>query len=395
MSINQLLRQTILASALLAASVMAQTPYDEGQKALREQSWTAAAEQFKKAIESDKANADAAMYWRANALYQASRKNEAEHQIRSLERKFPDSRWLKEAQILQIEHQGTESIVRSTSDDSGLDDELRMFALVQLMDRDPQRALPLVLETLKNTESESVRNDALFVLGMSDEPAAMQAIAEVARDTNNPELQANAIHMLGAASTESSLALLEDLYDDSASHTMKQAIIHAHISADESGFLLAMLKSEKNPQLQRDIIHALGAMDASEELGGLYSSLTDHESRLAVLESLAIADDSEGLIKILKVEKDQELRMAAIRSLSINGDAAGADYLVTLYPNGSSEEKAAVIQSMMIMDNVDGLISLLKQETDPGLKREILQMLTVMDSEESDEYLFQLLENKG
>ena len=47
MLINQLLRQTILASTLLAASVMAQTPYDEGQKALREQSWTAAAEQFK------------------------------------------------------------------------------------------------------------------------------------------------------------------------------------------------------------------------------------------------------------------------------------------------------------------------------------------------------------
>ncbi len=515
MSINQLLRQTILASALLAASVMAQTPYDEGQKALREQSWTAAAKQFKQAIKSDKANADAAMYWRAHALYQASRKNEAERQIRSLERKFPDSRWLKEAQVLQIEHQGTESIVRSTSDDSGLDEELRIFALAQLMDRDPQRALPLVLETLKNTESESVRRDALFVLGMSDEPAAMQAIAEVARDTDNPELQVNAIHMLGAASTRSSLALLEELYDDSANHIVKQAIIHAHISADEPGSLLTMLKSEKNPQLQRDIIHSLGAMDATseletlyptftdrqtkvavleafsisgdtellkqvlsietdpelrkaaiygiameggkdaaeyiesiyvnagnkdektiileslvmmdhaedlalkivhtesdpelqrkaiqilgiidatEELGGLYSSLTDHESRLAVLESLAIADDSEGLIKILKVEKDQELRMAAIRSLSINGDAAGADYLVSLYPKGSSEEKAAVIQSMMVMDNVNGLISLLKQETDPGLKREILQMLTVMGSEESDEYLFQLLENKG
>jgi HEAT repeat protein len=343
----------------------------------------------------------------------------------------------------------------------------------------------------------------------------MQAIAEIARDTSNSELQANAIYMLGAASTESSLALLEGLYTDSASHTVKEAIIHAHISADEPGFLLDMLKTEKNPQLQRDIIHSLGAMDATseleslyptftdrrskvavlealsiagdieplkhvikvetdpklrkaaihgiameggkdaadfieslyanatdkeektiileslvmmdyaeslalkivrsesdpelqrqaihvlgimdatEELGGLYASLTDHGARLAVLESMAITDDSRGLIKILEVETDQELRMAAIHSLSINGDAAGADYLVTLYPKGSSEEKAAVIQSMMIMDNVDGLISLLKQETDPGLKREILQMLTVMGSEESDDYLFELLESKG
>lgn len=49
----------------------------------------------------------------------------------------------------------------------------------------------------------------------------------------------------------------------------------------------------------------------------------------------------------------------------------------------------------MIMENVEALISLLKTETNPELKRELLQMLTIMDSAESDEYLFELLENKG
>jgi hypothetical protein len=50
---------------------------------------------------------------------------------------------------------------------------------------------------------------------------------------------------------------------------------------------------------------------------------------------------------------------------------------------------------MMIMENVEGLIKLIKTETDPDLKREMLQVLTLMDSEESDEYLFEMLENKG
>lgn len=50
---------------------------------------------------------------------------------------------------------------------------------------------------------------------------------------------------------------------------------------------------------------------------------------------------------------------------------------------------------MMIMENVEGLISLMKTETDPELKREMLQMLTIMDSEEADQYLFEMLENKG
>jgi hypothetical protein len=66
-----------------------------------------------------------------------------------------------------------------------------------------------------------------------------------------------------------------------------------------------------------------------------------------------------------------------------------------MYPGASREEKTAVIQSMMIMEDTEGLLNLLKQESDPELKREMLQMLTIMDSEESDQYLFEMLEKNG
>ena len=99
--------------------------------------------------------------------------------------------------------------------------------------------------------------------------------------------------------------------------------------------------------------------------------------------------------KILQVEQDAELRSAAIQSLAINGEEKAADYLVAMYPDASREEKTAVIQSMMIMEDTERLISLLKQESDPELKREMLQMLATMDSEASDEYLFELLEKNG
>jgi hypothetical protein len=47
------------------------------------------------------------------------------------------------------------------------------------------------------------------------------------------------------------------------------------------------------------------------------------------------------------------------------------------------------------MEDTDGLLNLLNQERDPELKREMLQMLTIMDSEESDQYLFEMLEKNG
>jgi hypothetical protein len=89
------------------------------------------------------------------------------------------------------------------------------------------------------------------------------------------------------------------------------------------------------------------------------------------------------------------MRAQAIQMLAVTDDDAAAEYLVGLYPSASRTEKKAVIESMMIMENTQGLISLMQAETDPELKRQMLQMLTIMDSDEADRYLFEMLEKKG
>jgi tetratricopeptide (TPR) repeat protein len=455
MPMKHLLKKIALAALLATTTAMAQTPYDEGQKALRNQNWMEAADQFEQAIKAGNDQADAAMYWRAYAYFKAGRGKEAERELRRLERKYPESRWVKEANSLRIEHlDSTDSIEQVTSGDSELDDELRLFALAQLMERDPQRALPLVLDLAHNAESQSVRQDALFVIGLSEAPEARQAMAEIARNSNDPESQMNAIHMLGTLDATQELQALyptlqdrsarvavleafsiagdsamlkevlatetdpelrraaifgiamednseaadfiESIYETASSRDEKIAILEAlSIMDDASDLALKILRTEKDEELQRQAIQVLGIMDATEELGELYGNMTGRESRLAILEAMSISDDTDGLFRILQVEQDTELRAAAIQSLAISGGEEATDYLVKLYPDGSREEKTAVIQSMMIMENTEGLLSLLKQESDPELKREMLQMLTIMDSEESDQYLFELLEKNG
>jgi len=513
MSINTILQKTILATALIAVTAMAQTPYDDGQKALRERDWTQAAEFFEQAIKSDEDSADVSMYWRAYALYEASRTKEAERQLRTLQRKYPESSWLKEARVLQIEHDNS-STVNGNNDDFLEDEELRMFALARLMESDPDRALPLVLDLLKETNSEDVRRDTLFMLGMSDDEDAQKVIAQIARDSKDPGLQAEAINMLGFSDNPSSLALLSDLYKDSESDKAKEAVIHAYIVGDESAPLVGILRQEQDPELQKDIIHALGVMDATDELQAIYPTLTDHSVRVAtleaffiagdtgilrqvletetdaelrktaiqgiameddsgsaellesiyeqaqsvqekrvvleslvmmdeadelalkiirmesdlelrsqaiqvlgimeatdelaelyisidepvlrkiVLESFVITDDSSGLMKVLQTEKDPEMRAIAIETMAIIDDDQAGEYLVSVYPNSSYEEKEAIIHSMILMDSPKSLIGLMKTESDPGLKRQMMQMLTHMDSKEADEYLFELLEKE-
>jgi len=513
MEMKQTLMQLALAGLLATASLMAQTPYDEGQKAIRDQRWAEAADQFELAIESDREQADSATYWRAYALFQAGRDREAERELRRLERKYPDSRWVREGQALRIEHQDGERVIeQAASDDSVMDDELRLFALAQLMDRDPERALPMVLDLVHNADSQNIRQDALFVLAMSEEPEAMRTLAGVARDSGDPELQVAAIHILGSVSTDESLPLLAELYSANAAPKVREAVIHAYIGSDQPQRLVTIFESETDPELRQSIIHSLGAMDATDELQALYptlqdkeqrvavieafsiagdsamlkqvldseadpeirraalfgiamedgeeavsyletlyasaksseeknailqaltmmddardltmkiirtesdpelqrqaiqtlgvqdgveqleelyASLTDRDARRTVLEAMSIADSSDSLIRVLQGEQDEDLRITAINYLGVAGDEPAGNYLDSLYSTGSKAEKSAVIQSMMIMDDTEGLINLMKQEKDPDLKRQILQMLTVMDSEESNQYLFEMLE---
>jgi len=221
-------------------------------------------------------------------------------------------------------------------------------------------------------------------------------LKQVLATETDPELRKAAIYGIAMEDNAESASLLQSIYDRSDSFQEKSTILEAlSMMDDASGLALKILRTEPNPELQRQAIQVLGIMNANEELGELYSSMTDRDSRMAILQAMSISDDSDGLYKILQVEQDAELRAAAIQGLAINGEGKAADYLVAMYPEASREEKTAVIQSMMIMEDTQGLLSLLKQESDPELKREMLQMLTIMDSEESDQYLFEMLEKKG
>ena len=442
-----------LASTLAATTVLAQTPYDEGQKALRGQHWMEAVEQFEQAVEENESQADAATYWMAYAYYKAGRNNEAERELRRLERKYPESQWVKEGQALRIEHQDPDqSAAKIASGVLEMDEEMKLFALMQLMERNPERTMPLVLDMAKNAESSSARRDALFLLAMSDEPTAQQAVSDIARNSDDPEMQREAIEMLGvmeataelkalyptqdhdtkvkiieslsiAGDTEMLRQVLEtetdpelrkaaifgvamhgdadadefarEIYKAAQSVDEKITVLEAMVMMDDAEDLaLDILKTESDPRLQRHAIQILGIMDATEELGELYSTVTDRNVRMAILEALSIAEDSDALVNILETEKDPELRKTAVQMLAINGSPEATRYLVEMYPAATRDEKSEIIHSMLILDDTDELLALMKQEEDSELKREMLHMLTVMGSEEVDDALFELLENE-
>ena len=446
------IKKTALALIVVSTAVMAQTPYDEGQKALRSQDWMDAVGHFEQSIEDDTGQADAASYWMAYAYYKAGRRNEAERELRLLERKYPDSQWVKEGQTLRIEHQDPEKAAKIAAAAGSMDDELRLFALMQLMERDPERTSPLVLDLVHNAKTPSVQRDALFILAVSDEPVARSALSDIARNSDDPDMQHHAIEILGTMEATDELQAIyptqdhdtkvtiieslsiagdtdllrqvletesdpelrkaaifgiamhgdaeagefaEELYAAAESVDEKITVMEALIMMDDAeAVALKILKTESDPRLQMQAIHILGIMGATDELAELYSTSQDRNVRMAILEALSISDDSDNLIQILEVEKDPQLRKVAVQMLAINGSPEAAKYLVDMYVDASQEDKSEIIHSMVILEDTDALLALMKQEDDQGLKREMLQMLTIMGSEEVDEALFELLEKE-
>lgn len=369
------------ATVLLASGVLAQPEsYESGQRAIREQRWQDAVDLFRESQQDDRAYADASLYWQAYSFCQMGKERQGQRRINSLERKYPESDWLDDAQALAVECSGSEPELP----DGSLDPEVQLFVLSQMMDRDPDRALPKVLEMLERTDSDEVRRNALFVLGMGDSEESHQAIAQIARDADNPALQLQAIHVLGAAGDDQTTDLLRDVYAASSDREVRHAVIQAWMMADNEELLIFALRDTDDPELQRQAIQALGMMDASEALRDLYQEFSDRETRMSVLQAFAIAEDSEALEKALETETDMELRRVAIQSIAIAEGDNAAEILVSIYRSSNNrEEKMAVLDGLMLLESEPEMVAdIARNEQDRELQARAIQSLGVMEAED-------------
>ena len=88
------------------------------------------------------------------------------------------------------------------------------------------------------------------------------------------------------------------------------------------------------------------------------------------------------LLELAMDNSNKEQQIEAIEALGIvDEDGAGAT-LVGIYRSSDDEEiKGAALDGMLIADYDQGVLELYKESQDAGEKSELLQYLTIMDSE--------------
>ncbi len=365
--------------------------YQQGTEAIDEEDWDRALRNFSRVIERKGSRADGALYWTAYALNKLGRSSEAQNQIAVLKKVYPSSRWVNDAQALELEMRQARG--ENVQPETLRDDELKMIAINSLMHTDPEKAYPLLEKIVRSsTASKKMKERALFILTQSSSPRAQALIGDIARGNANPALQEDAVKYLGINGGQNNRQLLSEVYASTSSMSVKKAILQAFMIAGDRTRVLAAAKSEKNADLRESAIQLLGVMGARSDLAELYSSETSKSAREKILQGLFIAGDAQRLSELAKSEKDPELRATAIRNLGLTGSKS-APMLLSLYASESNREiKEAVIEGLFVQSNARALIDLAKKETDKRLKREIIEKLSIMGSDESVKYMLEILD---
>jgi HEAT repeats len=365
--------------------------YDDGREDLDEDRYEQAVEKFQELAEMNGSQTDAALYWKAYAENHLGRRDAALATLADLKRRFPRSRWQKDAGALEIEvKQSTGQPVKPA--DQG-DEELKMLAIQGLMNSDSERAMPLLEKVINGSSSPKEKSRALFVLAQSGSPQAREILARIARGQTNPDLQRKAVEYLGLFGGPQSRQTLAEVYTSTSDGSVKRAILRAYMIGGDRERIFAAAKSEKDESLRREAIRQLGLVHGTAELEQLYQAETSSDVRQEILEAFFLAGDSGRLVRAAQGEKDPELRRAAVRNLGLIHSDESAKALQEIYSKETDREiKAEVLNAYFLQGNAKALVAIARSEKDAELKKTAVSKLALMHSKEGSDYLMELLQ---
>ncbi|HEX4770015.1 MAG TPA: HEAT repeat domain-containing protein [Bryobacteraceae bacterium] len=402
-----MIRETTLAVFLLAGCACAQDlsipmaesfqagqnsdpDYQKGITALDAHDWDQAISRFDSVADRKGTGADAALYWKAYAQDHAGRPEESLSTIAALRRQYPSSRWLKDAQAIEVEVRAqTGSPVNPGAQP---DQELKLVAVNSLLTSDPQTALPILQKLLASNNSLALKDRALFILTQTNLPEARKTLSSIARDSRNRDLQFRAIRYMGMQGNDDSRKELTSIYESSPDKEIRQQILKSFMISGSRSLLLQVAKSEKDPELRREAIRNLALAGGHAELAALYTSDASVEDRRDILKSMFLSGDSSKLIEIARNEKDPGLRAEAIKSLGLMGSNGRGDDLVAIYRSDTHPEvRQAVLKALFLQQNGKALVELARSEKDPAMKEEIVKKMALVHTKETTDYMMEIL----
>jgi HEAT repeat protein len=360
--------------------------YSSAKEALDNGDYDRAVTQFDEVVKIHGRRADGALYWKAYALNKAGNKAQALTTVGELRKNYPKSNWLRDAAALEQEMRG------AANPENISDEELKLLALQSLLNSDPEKAVPLLDKIIQGNYSPKLKDKALFVLSQSNSDKAQQILLSLAKANGNPDLQKRAIRYLGMNGNGRNRAVLKEIYNSSTDASVKKTVFQSWLMCGCKEDVAALARTEKNPEMRREAIRYLGMMGGRAELLEFYKSSADSETREAAVGAMLLCGCAHELAEIVQTEKDPAVLSKAINTLGLVGGEESLSVLTRIYGSQADPAiKKKVINALFLHGAGKEMVALARKETNPELKKALVQKMSLMNSPEITEYMMEVL----
>ena len=359
--------------------------------AMDESRWDRALELFAQVVALKGERLDGALYWKAYVQNKLGQRSEALATVQQLLKSQPGSRWVSDAKALDVE-------VRSASGqpvkpEAESDDDLKLLALNGLLNADAEQATAILQTLLLGPQSRKIKQRALFVLSQSKAPKSRELLISVAKGSSNPDLQRDAVNYLVITRSTENKQILDDIYASNADKEVKRRILQAYMISGERDQLLAAARIEKDITLRIEAVRQLSMMNATEPLAQMLQSEVNAEVKSELLKAFMKAGDADRVSLVARGDADMKLRIEAIYGLGLMSKEKTASMLVELYrvPTQSIEARKVVISALFSQGNAKALVEIARRETNPELRKQLVQYLSMMKSKEATDYMMEMV----
>jgi len=388
---RELAREASRGDRQLRSSSKEQQLYSAATSAMDAGQWGRALELFTEAAALKGDRQDGALYWKAYVQNKLGQRPEALATIQELLKAQPSSRWVSDAKALDIEVRNASG--QPVKPEAESDDDLKLLALNGLMNNDAEQAIAILQKLLQGPQSRKVKQRALFVLSQNRSPKAREVLVSIAKGAANPDLQRDALNYLGISRSKENTQVLAEIYASKADADVKRKILQSFMMAGERDQLLAAARTETDASLRVEAIRGLGMLHASDSLSQLYAAEASAEVKKELMRALMQTGDTADISKIATTEPDAKLKVEAIRMLGVMGKGKTSTALAELYaaPSQSIEARKAVIGALFMQGDAKTLVDLARKETNPELRKQLVQQLSMMKSKEATDFLMELI----
>jgi HEAT repeat protein len=153
---------------------------------------------------------------------------------------------------------------------------------------------------------------------------------DAAKNEKDDDVKREAIRQLGLVHAQSEL---QQLYRSDNSPAVRRELLQAFFLAGDAPKLLEAANNEKDPELRRVAVRNLGLIhsdDSAKALQSIYAKETDRGIKEEVLNAYFIQGNAAAIVAIARSEKDPDLKRTAVSKLSIMHSKEATDYLMEI-----------------------------------------------------------------